>query len=414
MESVKMSKVRSALLMLVVLLVGVSAVSAQEQTTITLQGGSSGQAEDAALTAMVEAFEAANPDVNVEIVFSPDHPTTMQTGFAAGDYANVFYVDSSAFQDWASAGVLYPAGPELTDAEGIYESLRNIFTYDGTLYCPAKDFSTLALVYNVDMFEAAGVEVPTTWEELNAAAAALTTDDVAGFTAGVELARFMPFIYQNGGAILDADGALVLDSDEARGAVAEFVDLFTSGAARTPSDLGAGWAGEAFGQGKAAMTIEGNWIIQNLLDNFPDLNWSVAEVPAGPAGQATMAFTVCYGIADPASSSSQTPEALDASLRLVNFLTGDEGAAMVAASGFGVMPSRGSAAEAWLAARGEEYQPFVTGADYSLPWSFPPGFGTFIDTFNGALNEAITGAITSDEVVTQAAEAAQEAIDDAS
>lgn len=396
----------------VLLMVSVGVASAQEQTTIILAGGSSGEAEDAALTAMVEAFEAANPDVNVEISFSPNHPTTMQTGFAAGDFANVFYVDSSAFQDWASAGVIYPAGADLEDGDGIYESLRNIFTYNDQLYCPAKDFSTLALVYNTDMFEAAGVEVPTNWDELNAAAAALTTDDVAGLTVGVELARFLPFLYQAGGQVLDAEGNVALDSDEARAAVTEFVDLFTSGSARTASDLGAGWPGEAFGQGKAAMTIEGNWIIQYLIDNFPDTNWAVAELPAGPAAPATMAFTVCYGIADPASSSSQTPEALDASIRLVNFLTGAEGANMVAESGFGVMPSRGSAAEAWLTARGEEFQPFVTGADYSFPWSFPPGFGTFIDTFNSALNEAVTGAITADEVIEQSVEAAQEAVED--
>ncbi|MBK8024263.1 MAG: hypothetical protein IPK19_23225 [Chloroflexi bacterium] len=160
------------------------------------------------------------------------------------------------------------------------------------------------------------------------------------------------------------------------------------------------------------MTIEGNWIIQYPIDQFPDTNWAVAELPEGPVGKATMAFTVCYGVADPESDVKQTPEALEASLRLVNFLTGEEGATMVAESGFGVMPTRTSAAETWLTTRGEEFQPFVAGAEYAYPWSFPPGFGSFLDTFNNGLNEAVKGNMTAEELVENAAEAAQEAIDD--
>lgn len=394
------------------LVVSMGAVSAQDQTTIMLAGWSSSDSENAALQAQIDAFQAANPDVAVELNLVPDYDTFMQTGFASGDYANVFYVDSSKLQDWASAKVIAPIGDQLTNVEGIYESLRSVFTYDGQLYCPAKDFSTLTLQYNIDMFDAAGVAVPTTWEELAAAAEALTTADVAGLTVNPELARFLPFLYQSGGAVLDAEGGVALDSDATRAAVQAVVDLFVNGYARTATDLGAGWAGEAFGQGKVAMAMEGNWVIQYLEDNFPDLNWGVAELPAGPAGKATMAFTVCYGVADPESNVSQTPEALAASIRLVDFLTGDEGAMMVGESGFGPMPTRGVAAEPWLSARGEAFKPFVDGAEYAYPWSFPPGFGTFIDTFNTNLVEATKGNLSVDEFVTSAAEAAQEAVDE--
>jgi multiple sugar transport system substrate-binding protein len=405
--------VRSTLIVLtLILVVSVGVSMAQDQTVVNLTGWSSSDTENAALQAMVEAFEAANPDVDVQVNLVPDYDTVMQTGFASGDYANVFYVDSSKLQDWASAQVIAPIGDNLSETDDIFPSLRDVFTYNGQLYCAPKDFSTLALVYNTDMLAEAGVEVPTTWEELNTAAAALATDDVAGLTTGIEVPRFLPFLYQAGGMILDAEGAVVLDSPEALAAVEEFVNLYTSGAARTPADLGAGWAGEAFGQGKAAMTIEGNWIIQYLQEQFPDVNWAVAELPAGPAGQATMAFTVCYGVADPASNSSQTEAVQEASLRLVDFLTGPEGAMMVGEAGFGVMPARQSASETWLTTRGEEFQPFVTGADYAYPWSFPPGFSTFLDTFNNGLNEAVKGNMDPSEVVANAAEAAQEAVDE--
>jgi multiple sugar transport system substrate-binding protein len=412
MEDYKMlSKAGRILLVALLLVVMTSAVSAQDQVVITLSGWSSSDAENAALNAQVAAFEAANPDIDVQVNLVPDYGTFMQTGFAAGDYPNVFYVDSFQLQDWASARVIAPLGDAVENPDGLYESLRNIFTYNDMLYCPAKDFSTLALVYNVDLFEAAGVAVPTNWDELSAAAAALTTADVAGLTTGIELPRFLPFLYQAGGAILE-DGEVVLDSPEALMAVEYFVNMYLNGHAKSPADLGAGWAGEAFGQGKAAMTIEGNWIIQYMLDQFPDVNWAVAELPAGPAGQATMAFTVCYGVADIESNSRQTEATYAAAVRLVNFLTGEEGAMMVGASGFGPMPGRTAAADTWLEARGEQYQAFVDGAAYAFPWSFPPGFSSFIDTFNSNLNEAIKGNRTAAELLEAAAEAAQEALDD--
>ncbi len=395
-------------LLLVVALLSVSLVSAQE-TTVQLAGWSSNDAENAALEATVAAFEEANPDINVELIISPSYDTFMQTGFASGDYPNVFYVDSSKFQDWASAGVLEPIGDQIVEPDDIYPSLREIFTYNGQWYCPPKDFATLTLVYNTEMFEAAGIAVPTTWDELRAAAAALTTDEVAGLTAGIELPRFLPFLYQAGGSILGEDGTVTLNSEAALEATDFFVSLYTDGVARSAADLGAGWPGEAFGQGKAAMTIEGNWIIQYLFDQFPDTQWAVAELPEGPAGKATMAFTVCYGVAAAANNDN-----LEASIVLANFLTGPEGAQMVGESGFGAMPARASAAETWLQARGEEFEPFVAGAEYSHPWSFPPGFGSFQDVFNNGLNEAIKGNMDADELVQDAADAAEEALEEMS
>lgn len=115
--------------------------------------------------------------------------------------------------------------------------------------------------------------------------------------------------------------------------------------------MDSGWGGEAFGLGRAAMAMEGNWVIQFLLDNYPDLNWGVTELPAGEAGEATMAFTVCYGVA----ANIEGAEA-DAAWAVVNFLTNDEGALSVAESSFGPMPTRMSAAEAYIDKLGEPHR----------------------------------------------------------
>lgn len=391
-------------LTLVVIVFSVPAL-AQDQVNLTLAGWSSSDAENQALQDAVNAFMEANPDVNVEISLSPDYVTTMQTAFASGDYPEVFYIDSSKLPDWADAGVVASAGDNIEDMEDIYPSLLEVFTYNDTLYCAPKDFSTMTLQYNTDLFDAAGVEYPTaewTWDDLRAAAEQLTGTNaegqpVLGLVTPPNFERWLPFLYQAGGTLFDDNGQLTLDTPEAMEAIDFYVGLVNDGLAGPPSAVDAGWGGEAFGNGRVAMAMEGNWVIDYLNQQFPDLNWGIASLPAGTGGQATMAFTVCYGV----SSAAEGAEA-DAAWRLANFLTGREGAAMVAETSFGVMPGRASAAEAWLERFGEDMQPFVEGADYAHEWRLPVGSQPFIDAFNDNLQQAFSGQLLPEDVLTEA------------
>jgi multiple sugar transport system substrate-binding protein len=162
-----------------------------------------------------------------------------------------------------------------------------------------------------------------------------------------------------------------------------------------------GLAGEAFGNGSVAMTMEGNWIIQYLIDTFPDLNWGVAEVPAGPATKATLTFSECYGV----GADNEHPEE---SWALVNFLTGPEGAQRVAEGGFGPMPPRMSAADAWLESRGEEFEPFVAGGEYAVAPITPPNFQEFRDTLGNSIQEVFAGNATSEDAINDAHDVSDE------
>lgn len=392
---------------------GAGAALARQETTLTLMGWSSSQAEDAALAQQVAAFEEAYPDIAVDVNLVPDYDTTLQTTFASGDPPDVFYIDSSRLPDLVEAGVVDIGGDKIQDPEGFYESLVNVFTYNDEFVCPPKDFSTLTLQYNKDMFDAAGLEYPTddwTWDDLRAAAEALTGTNeegqqVLGLVMNPELARWLPFLYQAGGSVLNEDWTEVtLDSEEAREAFDFYVGLAQDGFAGTASDVDAGWAGEAFGLGRAAMTMEGNWVITALLEQYPGINWGVVQLPAHPnGGEATMAFTVCYGVA----ANSNNPEE---AWTLVNYLTGEEGGQLVAEAGFGPMPPREALADAWLAARGEEFQPFLDAAEFAYPWSFPVGFGDAIDAFNAGMQLAFQGQATADDVIFETAAVAEEVL----
>lgn len=393
---------------------GASATLARQSTEITLMGWSSSTEENDALMAQVAAFEAANPDVAVNVNLVPSYDETIQAAFASGDSPNVFYVDSSKLPDWAEAGVLASGEGMIENVDDHYASLLEAFTYDGTLYCPPKDFSIMALQYNKDMFDAAGIAYPDetwTWDDLRAAAEALTGENeagqkVLGLVTPPNFERWLPFLYQAGGSVLNEDWTEVtFDSDEAREALEFYVGMVTDGFAGSHSMVDAGWGGEAFGQGRVAMAMEGNWVIAYLRDQFPDLNWGTAVLPAHPdGGRASMVFTVCYGVA----SNNDYPEQ---SWELVNFLTGAEGSQMVAEEGFGVIPPAMSAADTWLAAIGPEIgQAFLDGAEYAHKWQFPVGFQEVFDTFNADLQLAFDEQVLVDDMIINTLGVAEEVL----
>ena len=415
----------SILILIIVLLTGtLVSVNAQDDgqecveptgVTLTLAGWSSNAAEDDALQSQIAAF-TCDTGIGAEFVPSTDHRVTMQSAFAANDYANVFYIDSSYLPDWVEAGVVAAGEDDIENIDGFYSSLIDIFTIDGVLYCPPKDFSTMTLQYNKDLFDAAGLEYPNadwTWEDLRVAAEALTDEDagIIGLVTPPNFERWLPFLYQAGGEFFDDFGVFVMDSEETLTSLEYYVSFAADGIGGPPDSVDAGWGGEAFGTGRAAMAMEGNWVIQFLLDNYPELNWGVTELPAGDFGEATMAFTVCYGV----GADNEHPEE---SWQLVNYLTNDEGATNFASVTFGPMPSRTAAADAYVSTwetrtegLGVEYTDFgafIDAAENANPWVLPIGWNSFVDAFNSGLQQAFAGEISVAEALDQALAVADE------
>ena len=374
---------------------------------LQLMGWSSSDAENARLQEMVDTYNANNPGVVVTLNQVPDYDTVLQTAMAGGEPPDVFYIDSFRLPDYVAANSLMPIGDQMDDPDDFYPSLRQAFTIDDTFWCPPKDFSTLALQYNKDLFDAAGVEYPTpdwTWDDMRTAAEALTDADagVYGLVLPADMARWIAFLYQAGGTVATDDfSAMTLDSPEALEATDFYVNMVLDGFAAQPSDLDSGWPGEAFGKGVAAMALEGNWIVPFLQDQFPDLNWGVTEMPAGPGGDATMAFTVCYGVA----ADAPNPEE---SIALANWLTGAEGMAQWTDLGL-AMPTRASLSDAWLE-QFPDLEPFLAGAEYARPWQFRPGFSDVMNAFNSGLQQAFTGVYTTDQVLSDTQEAGTEVL----
>jgi hypothetical protein len=66
------------------------------------------------------------------------------------------------------------------------------------------------------------------------------------------------------------------------------------------------------------------------------------------------------------------------------------------------MTTRASSGTGWLDARGPEFEPFVTGAEYAVAPILPPGFQEFRDELGNGLQQAIEGNATAEEVVQDA------------
>jgi multiple sugar transport system substrate-binding protein len=272
-------------------------------------------------------------------------------------------------------------------AEDFYPGLIQGFQYDGATYGLPKDWSSLAMVYNQQALTDAGVEAPpATWDELRQVGQTLL--DATGtprICYGAQFDRFIAFLYAGGGRIISEDGAsIVLDSEESRAALEFYYSLYRDGIVTTPADAGAGWAGDAFAKQFADIVFEGNWMFPFLADAAPDLEFGISEMPEGPAGKATLAFTVSF------SAYAQT-EQPDAAWTVINYLTGDEGMGRWTSLGL-AMPSRPGLADAWLQ-QFPEREPFLISGDYARGWQLGPGGEAFKNDADSELQGLFAGTI---------------------
>lgn len=308
---------------------------------------------------VVKAWETKTGNT-VEVIAASDINQQLSQGFAAGSPPDVFFTDANAFPTYAKAGNMIAYGDRITTKADFYPNLVKTFTFDNTFYCAPKDFSTLGLIINTDMWTKAGLtdaDLPKTWADLEAVAKKLTTNGVKGLVIGDTRDRIGAFMKQAGGWIVKADQTkMTADSPENLVALQEVQKLLSSGTTSFPKGVDAGWGGEAIGKNKAAMAIEGNWIKGAVKSDYPNLKWKAVELPAGPAGKGTLSFTQCYGVA---SAGKNQAAAID----LVNYLsTADP--ALALAKGLGVMPALQSAAAGYKAAFPDE-SAFLAGAEYA-------------------------------------------------
>lgn len=353
--------------------------TASSDSTLQVLIGSSGDAETQAVQQALDSWSKKS-GVPTKLIVATDLAQQLSQGFAGGDPADLFYMSTDQLNTFAANGSVIPYADSLPNKDDFYPALVEAFSVDGKFYCAPKDFSTLALVINNRLWSEAGLsdaDYPKTWEDLEHVAQTLTKNGVVGLTFGPELQRVGVFFPQAGGSFMSDDSTTAtINTKENVQAMNYIKKNIAAGTFAFSSDLGTGWGGEAFGKELAAMTIEGNWITGGLAADYPDIDYTIVELPAGPKGRGTIQYTNCWGI--PADSGNNAH-----AQSLVEYLTSAD-QQMAFAKAFGVMPSIKSVENDWVKAF-PQMSAFIHGADYTVNLPAMPGSSDVIADFNSQL-----------------------------
>ena len=363
--------------------------------TLTLSGWGD-PIERQLLQQVINNFEAKHPKIKVKYeVIADQYMDVLKTRLIGETAADVFYLDALEAPGLIKPGALEPLDNyitpdfDITDFEPI---LLNAFQQNGRTYGLPKDFSTLALFYNRKALHSAGLsQPPTTWEELREYSKKLTIDKNKdskihqyGFGVAPELARQHFMIKAFGGELVNSEGKVTFASPESLKGLQLVIEQYRQDKSSVqPSDVGTTSGSEIFGQSKAAMVIEGSWLIPYLKQTFPNIEYATSEVPTIAGKKGTMAYTVAYVMN---KQSKHKPEAW----QLISYLTGKEGMKTWTSSGF-ALPTRKSVAAALGYDHNPLYLPFITGANYATIWQVGENLPIILNNFNNQFISAMLG-----------------------
>jgi multiple sugar transport system substrate-binding protein len=300
---------------------------------------------------LVAAFEKQNPNAKIDLLHIPgqsDYRTRLSADFAAGTPANVVLINYRRYAGFAQKGVLEPLQPYLDNSKQIkiddfYTEAIQPYLWRQQLMCIPQNLSSLVVYYNKNLFDAASVPYPQpdwTWADFLSIAQALhdPANDQYGLGLEPSLIRLTPFIWQNGGELVNNPIAtrLLVDSPEAREAIQWFVDLrlkhhvvpdVTSEQAEASEDR--------FANGRLGMYLDSRRVTPTFR-TITAFDWDVAPLPTGkfPA-------TILHADAYCLTSATQDK---DAAWKFIEFANSAEGQKIIAATGRTV-PSLKSVAE---------------------------------------------------------------------
>ena len=273
-----------------------------ETLTLWIMEGTNPEAEpffDELATAFQDETGA---ELDVQFVPWAEAHDKFVKSIAGGTTPDVAEVGTTWTPEFADAGALV----DLTDAvneagldDDLVSGLVEAGTVDDALYGMPWYSGVRSVVYRTDVFEKAGIEPPTTWDELVAAGEELkkAEPDMIPFPiAGDSEYGVDPFIWGNGGELAVQDGdqwTSEIDSPEAQEGIEFYTGLATEHGLSSPAattwdeaDLS-----DAFTRGDVSMMIAGSWTPAALVEGNPDLEGKIGAFPIpGPDGGLSPSF----------------------------------------------------------------------------------------------------------------------------
>jgi len=263
---------------------------------------------------VVTKFEAANPDVTVDLVNAGtgnDQYTALQNAIAAGsgvpDVAQIEYYALPQFAIAKSLTDLAPMGAKDLDGTFTPGPWASVKQGDG-IYGLPMDSGPMALFYNKELFDKYKIEVPKTWDQYLEAARALHKADPKAYIANDtgDAGFTTSMIWQAGGKPYTVDGTNVgIDfTDAGSTKFATFWQKLIDEKLLAPTSS---WSDEWYqglGNGTIATLTIGAWMPANLESGVPDGSgkWAVAPMPQWTEGDTASSENGGSSLAVPAAS----------------------------------------------------------------------------------------------------------------
>ena len=278
--------------------------------TLTMQIWDTAQRD--AMQALADAYHEINPDVTIEVQVTSwdEYWTKLEAAAGSGNLPDVFWMHTNNILMYADNGML-------ADVTDLYDddtyshysdiSIANTLGSDGRMYGVPKDKDTVCLVYNKEMFDAAGVSYPDenwTWDDLVEASEKIyeATGKYGYMAYADDQLGYWNYVYQNGGYILNEDKtAAGLDQPATIEAMKFYIGLQDNDWCPDQTYFAETAPGNAFFSEQGAMFFEGTWSLLSEMQNYPEMQgkWDVAVLPKAPNpatgdGRATISNGLCY------------------------------------------------------------------------------------------------------------------------
>jgi multiple sugar transport system substrate-binding protein len=272
------------------------------------------------MQAMCDAYTAqVNPDVVIEVQVTSwsEYWTKLEAAAESNTMPDIFWMHTDQILYYADFGILADLTDLYADEETDYYtnhfsevSIGNATGSDGRIYGVPKDKDNVVLVYNKEMFDAAGVSYPDenwTWDDLTDASQKIydATGKYGYMAYNDEQLGYWNFVYQNGGYILDEQNINAGYTQPATMEAIEFyVNLQKNDWCPDQAYFAETTPGTAFFSQIGAMYFEGSWNLLSELENYPEMmgKWDIAPLPKCPDpesgdGTGTISNGLCYATA---------------------------------------------------------------------------------------------------------------------
>jgi multiple sugar transport system substrate-binding protein len=357
-----------------------------------------GANQGAKLNTLIEEFNASQDRIAVKAKYIPfpDFNKQLAIGVTASELPDIVIIDSCDHASYIAMGIFADISGKI-DMSQYYEGPRDSCTVEGKLYGVPFGSNCVALFYNKDIFAAAGLAVPETWEELRTAARLLSTGPVRGIVFSSTQSEegtfnLMPWLWSAGADFFK------INNPQGIRALSLIRNLVDDGS--MPREVINWTQADTMNQfiaGRAAMMANGPWQVPVIRRDAPNLNWGVALLPRD------IRYASVLGGENFALINNNN---VDASLEFIKFMVAPEKIAGYI-DDFGYIASRKDVAAGQFA--GDEIlKKFTEQLQYAQPRGPHARWPEISEVLSLALNRVITQSGTPAEI----AAGTQAAIDD--